>query len=49
MYKGATTAMSGQLHSATDFTIPEHWTQPIDSMYSDILTNEILKLRPVKL
>jgi hypothetical protein len=49
MHKGATTAMSGQLHSPADFTLPEQWTRPIDERYSDILTNEILKLTVVKL
>ena len=49
MYKGATTSMSGELHSASDFELPEQWTQPIDTEFSNILTNEILKLRPVKL
>lgn len=49
MYKGATTSMSGQLHSASDFELPEKWTYPIDTEFSSVLTNEILKLRPVKL
>ncbi|SRR6266536_1895884 len=49
MYKGATTSMSGQLHSSNDFELPERWTQPIDTDFSNILTNEIFKLRPVKL
>ena len=48
MYKGATTSMSGQLHPASDFDLPEQWTQPIDKEFSNLLTNEILKLRPVK-
>ncbi len=49
MYKGATTAMSGQLHPVSDFTLPAQWTQPIDTEFSNILSNEILKLKPVKL
>lgn len=49
MYKGATTSMSGQLHPASDFDLPEQWTQPIDTEFSSVLTNEIFKLRPVKL
>ena len=49
MYKGATTAMSGQLHPASDFELPERWTQPIDTEFSNVLTNEIFKLRPVNL
>ena len=48
MYKGATTSMSGQLHSASDFELPEQWTQPIDTEFSGVLTNEIFKLHPVK-
>lgn len=49
MYKSATTSMSGQLHPASDFELPQQWTQPIDTKFSSVLTNEIFKLRPVKL
>ena len=49
MYKGATTSMSGQLHPASDFELPEQWTQPIDTEFSSVLTNEIFKLQPFKL
>jgi hypothetical protein len=48
MHKGATTSMSGQLHPASDFELPEQWTQPIDTEFSSVLTNEIFKLRSVK-
>jgi len=49
MYNGATTSMSGQLHPASDFDLPEQWTQPIDTKFSSVLTNEIFKLRSVEL
>lgn len=48
MYDSATTFMSGQLHPASDFELPEQWTRPIDTEFSNMLTNEIIKLRPVK-
>ena len=48
MYQGATTAMSAQLHPESDFVLPERWTQPIDTEFSNILTKEIFKLRPFK-
>jgi hypothetical protein len=46
MYNGATTFMSGQLHPVSDFKLPEQWTQPINTEFSSLLTNEISKLRP---
>jgi hypothetical protein len=49
MFQNATTSMSGQLHLASDFSLPERWTQPIDTEFSVVLTNEILKLRSVRL
>jgi hypothetical protein len=49
MYKGATTAMSEQLHSPSDFALPSQWTEPTDIEFSNVLSNEILKLKPVKL
>ena len=49
MYNGATTFMSGQLHPVNDFKLPEQWTQPINTEFSSLLTNEISKLRPIKL
>lgn len=45
MYKGATTAMSGQLHAASDFALPAQWIKPIDMEFSNALCNEILKLK----
>jgi len=44
MHKTATTAMSGQLHSSNEFTLPDDWAKPIDEGFSIILTNEIDKL-----
>jgi hypothetical protein len=41
--------MSEHLHSPSDFNSPHGWTQPIDTGFSEILTNEILKLRAVKM
>jgi len=49
MYKGATTPMSEHLHSPSKFILQESWTQPIDKGFSDILTNEIVKLSAVKM
>jgi hypothetical protein len=49
MLKAATTSMSGLLHPPGHFELPEQWTQPIDKEYSNLLTNEIFKLRPLKL
>lgn len=48
MYQGASSSMSEHLHAPSDFELPEQWTQPIDTEFSNLLTNEILKLRPVK-
>jgi hypothetical protein len=45
MYKNATTAMSVQMHSISDFDLPEKWIEPIDKAFSQVLTNEVLKLR----
>jgi hypothetical protein len=45
MYKGATTAMSGQLHTPSDFALPTQWTEPRDVEFSNILYNEILRLK----
>jgi len=39
--------MSRQLHSAKDLPLPKQWAHPIETEFSDILANEILKLRPV--
>jgi hypothetical protein len=45
MYQSATTAMSEQIHSISDFTLPAEWTVPVDIPFSQVLINEIEKLR----
>jgi len=44
IYQNATTAMSGQLLTISDFVLPTQWTKPIDTDFSQVLTNEVAKL-----
>jgi hypothetical protein len=47
LHRIASTAMSAQLHDPSDFSLPKNWTDPIDTEFSQDLTIEIIKYKPI--
>ena len=46
MHKDATTPMSSELHPSENFSLPGDWLIPIDEGFSEMLVEEINKLKP---